>query len=168
MPLEELEGLVPALNRIADAINGGLETETSSEYAYDDFTDGGGASGYVDIDVNLPAGAVLENWKLKVTEAPTVSGIAGETSLKLLLGTAGDTDRCNQAADPEIVLATGLPTSAVQVPGNPVGAGDGDRVFTTTTQLRLTALLVGGTPDFGNLASGKFIVVAQYRKTAAL
>lgn len=172
MPLEKLVDVVNAIDGVKNAINGRVEIAESDVLDHEDFTDNGDATGFIDTGIMIPAGAIFEGYKVKWLEAPTVDGVAGETDIELELGTAADPDRCNQATNPDTVLATGLPASFIQDPKNPGDVGDGDIVFTALTQLRVKATLIGGVPDFGNFvaaaASGKLQIVAMYRKTADL
>jgi len=53
-----------------------------------DFTDGASTSGYIDIDVDLPANAIVVGWKAVVSGA-----FAGDTTAVISVGISGDTDK---------------------------------------------------------------------------
>lgn len=60
----------------------------SQNLAVADFTDNGNTTGYIDIDVDLPANAIVVGWKAVVSE-----GFAGDTTAVMQVGIAGDLDR---------------------------------------------------------------------------
>ncbi len=112
-----------------------------------DFTDGTGTSGYIDIDVDLPANAVVVGWKAVVSGA-----FAGDTTAVIEVGVSGDTDKYS-AVTTASCFATGT-----------VGAiGNNDTVLATTAQtVRVT---VTGTADFTSIvtdAGGAMIISLYY------
>ena len=52
-----------------------------------DFTDGGSASGYVDLKHKLPIGAIVLGWAAKI-----ITGFKGSTTALMLVGISNDTD----------------------------------------------------------------------------
>lgn len=99
------------------------------------FTDNANTTGYIDIDVDLPANAIVVGWKAVVSE-----GFAGDTSAALQVGVSGDLDRYS-AVTTASCLAVGT-----------VGAlGNTDTALATTAQtVRVT---VTGAADFTSIVT---------------
>lgn len=60
----------------------------SQNLAVADFTDNGNTTGYIDIDVDLPANAIVIGWKAVVSE-----GFAGDTTAIVQVGIEGDVNK---------------------------------------------------------------------------
>lgn len=60
----------------------------SQNLAVADFTDNANTTGYIDIDVDLPANALVVGWKSVITE-----GFAGDTTAVMQVGIAGDLNK---------------------------------------------------------------------------
>lgn len=112
-----------------------------------DFTDGGSTGGCVDIDVDLPANAIVVGWKVIVT-----GGFTGDTTATVKVGTAGDTD-----------CFSGIYTSSCFAPGTVVAPGNfGVGLYATAQTARVT---VTGASDFGLIKTadnGAMIVSLYY------
>lgn len=110
----------------------------------DAYTDGGGASGTVDLAQKIPAGAWVEQALLR-----DVTGHTGNTSATAVLGDGTDPDRYN----------TGTPsvfTTALLIdPGVPSGT----RAHATEATVRVT---VTGNSDFGLITAGAMTVEIVY------
>jgi len=112
-----------------------------------DFTDGASTSGYLDIDVDLPANAVVVGWKSIVSGA-----FAGDTTAVISVGIAGDTDKYS-----------GVTTASCFATGTVGAMGNTDSAMATTAQtVRVT---VTGGADFTSIvtdAGGAMIVSLYY------
>ncbi len=119
----------------------------SQNLAIADFTDNADATGYIDIDVDLPANAIVVGWKAVVTE-----GFAGDTTAVMQVGVAGDLDKYS-----EVTTASCLAAATVG------GLGNIDTVMATTAQtVRVT---VTGGADFTSIvtnATGAMVVSLYY------
>lgn len=119
----------------------------SQNLAVADFTDGTGTSGYLDIDVDLPANAMVVGWKAVVSGA-----FAGDTTAVIEVGVSGDTDKYS-AVTTASCFATGTVGSL----------GNTDTALATTAQtVRVT---VTGTADFTSIvtdAGGAMIISLYY------
>jgi hypothetical protein len=67
---------------------GMIKSIVSQVLDYDDFTDNDDATGYVDFDTDLPAGAMPIGWRAVVTE-----GFTGDTTAVMEVGIDGDEDK---------------------------------------------------------------------------
>lgn len=115
-------------------------------HTYDEFTDGGGASGTLTLTGTLPAGAVVLGSKWTVT-----TGFTGNVSATLKVGDGTDADRYN----------TGTPsiyTAGLVDPGVPSGV-----------KLLLDAnhpvLTVTANADFTSVSAGNLTVSIYYLRT---
>lgn len=114
-----------------------------------DFTDNGDATGYVDLAVQLPAGAIPQGVKYAVN-----TGFTGDTTAVVQTGVSGDLDRFASATD-QSVLAAGTVGHGV-----PADACDGIGGAQT---IRVT---VTGGADFGSIAAGDMDVEVFYLETS--
>ncbi len=112
-----------------------------------DFTDGTGTSGYLDIDVDLPANAIVVGWKAVVTGA-----FAGDTSAVISVGITGDTDKYS-----------GVTTASCFAAGTVGAMGNTDSAMATAAQtVRVT---VTGNADFTSIVTdgnGAMIISLYY------
>jgi len=114
----------------------------SQEISLADFTDGTDATGYVDLDIELPAGAIPIAWEAQITEA-----FAGTTDATLQVGTTTDVDAFSVTTDGDATTAARIVSSALA----PSAATDRTiRVTLTDTKSE--------SPDFGDFteATGAF------------
>lgn len=119
--------------------NGNDVRSISESVAVGDFTDGGGTSGYIDLDTQLPAGAIPLGFKFTTTGA-----FLGDTSAVISVGVSGDTDRFASVTD-QSVFATGTVGAGV-----PADACDGMAAaqtvrVTVTTAADFTSCKSNGT-----------------------
>jgi len=116
----------------------------TQDVALADFTDAEDATGYVDLDVPLPAGAVVLGSKVATSE-----GFAGDTTATVQVGVAGDLDAFS-------VVTTGSVLAAGTVVSAPVAAAAGRAAETT---IRVT---VTGGSDFGAITAGAATVTVKF------
>ena len=103
------------------------------------FTDGGGATGYIDGAFKLPAGAIPLFWEADITTA-----FAGTTAATMTVGTAASASVFT-ATTTNSVIAVGRKTSFGLAPS-----------ATTDTTVRVTITDTKATsPDFGAFSAGK-------------
>jgi len=109
-----------------------------------DFTDNGDATGYIDIDTDLPANAIVIGWK-----AVILTGFTGDTTAIMQVGIAGDLNKYSGITSVSCLTAT------------TVGAlGNTDNALAITSQTpRVT---VTGGSDFGLISAGSMIVSLYY------
>lgn len=114
----------------------------SQEITLADFEDGGAASGYVDLDVQLLADAIPIAWEAQITEA-----FAGTTDATIQVGTTSSADAFSVTTDGDATTAARIVSSAL-APSSP-----SDR----TVRVTLTDTK-GSSPDFGDFtaATGAF------------
>lgn len=105
-----------------------------------DFTDGGGASGYVDLTVQIPVGA----WVLRAVLLD-VTGFTGNTTAVATLGDGTDVDRYNAST-------LNVVANAQAIDG---GAPSGTQVHATAATVRVT---ITGASDFGLITAGQMTV----------
>lgn len=116
--------------------------------AFDDFTDGGGAAGTLQMDDSIPAGAIFLYSKVLVP-----AGFAGDTSAVLTIGDGSDVDRYN----------TGTPSVfATAATGVEMGDPSGSQFHATAVQPTLT---VTSGSDFGSVSAGQLTVSMFYIPT---
>jgi hypothetical protein len=112
---------------------------------FDDFTDNGDASGYIDFTTaDVPAGSLIVGWK-----AVVATGFTGDTTGVIEVGVSGDTDAWSSDAA-QSVLASATVGSAPQASEAFVGAAATPRVTVT------------GGSDFGLVAAGSMTVTVFY------
>lgn len=115
---------------------------------FDDFTDGGGAAGTLQMDDSIPAGAIFLYSKVLVP-----AGFAGDTSAVLVIGDGSDVDRYN----------TGTPSVfATAATGVEMGDPSGGQFHTAAVQPTLT---VTSGSDFGSVSAGQLVVTLFYLPT---
>jgi|GEM_PF-5545169 len=109
-----------------------------------DFTDNGDATGYIDIDTDLPANAIVIGWK-----AVILTGFTGDTTAIMQVGITGDLNKYSGITSVSCLTAT------------TVGAlGNTDNALAITSQTpRVT---VTGGSDFGLITAGSMIVSLYY------
>jgi len=112
-----------------------------------DFTDNTGtATGYIDFDTALPAGAIPLAWK-----AVVATGFTGDTTAVMQVGKSGDVDKFS-ANTAQSCLAAGTVGSLAL-------AADAMTGFSTATTPRVT---VTGGSDFGDVTAGEMTVEIFY------
>lgn len=121
---------------------------------YDQFTDGAGASGYIDLSKQIPAGSYVLFSKVTVTE-----GFAGDTTAVMDVGNSADTDDYSFTDHNVFAAAANLM--------EPANGDSGDTAqspicVTTATTVRVT---VTGGSDFGAITAGKAYVEVVYIST---
>ena len=119
----------------------------SQNLAVADFTDNANTTGYIDIDVDLPANAIVAGWKAIVSE-----GFAGDTTAVLQVGVAGDLNKYSAVV-----------TASCFAAGTVGSLGNTDTALATTAQtVRVT---VTGGADFTTIKTadnGDMIVSLYY------
>jgi hypothetical protein len=113
---------------------------------HSEFADGGGASGTITLDEQLPANALVVAWTAVVSE-----GFAGDTTAVAKVGTTGDDDRFS-AQTTGSVLNTGT------VGSGPLAADVLDGVAAAQN---LVVTVTGGA-DWGNITAGTMTVTVFY------
>lgn len=119
---------------------------TLGPLALADFTDGKGATGYVDGEFTLPAGAIPVLWEADVTTA-----FAGTTSATMMVGTTTDTDAFSATTN-NSVAAVAKKTSFALAPS--AAAARTVRITVTDT--------TSATPDFGDFTAGELTLRLFY------
>jgi len=119
----------------------------SQAITYDDFTDGGGAAATLNLTATLPIGAIPLAWRVQTTTA-----FATVTSVTLLVGVSGDTDKFS-ASDGQAIQAVGYYADSAL--GEAVGC---DAVNAAQT------ILLTATEDseWGDITAGAFTIYFYY------
>lgn len=119
---------------------------TLGPLALADFTDGEDATGYVDGEFTLPAGAIPVLWEADVTTA-----FAGTTSATMMVGTTTDTDAFS-ATTSNSVAAVAKKTSFALAPSS-----------TSARTIRVTVTdTKASSPDFGDFTAGELTLRLFY------
>lgn len=118
--------------------------------AFGDFTDNANTTGYVDLDVQLPAGAIPLGVKYVVA-----TGFTGDTTAVVQTGVAGDLDRFSSVTDQSVLAAATV--------GHGVAADACDGINAAQT-IRVT---VTGAADFTSIAAGSMKVELRYIETGS-
>jgi len=126
-----------------------LEVLKSQVMNLADFTDNTDATGYLDFDAALPAGAIPIGWKARILTAFT-----GGASAILSVGIAGDLDRFSADTAKSIATASTIGASTIAA-----DACDGIEANVAT---RVT---ITEAADFGLINAGSMIVELYYIKT---
>lgn len=105
---------------------------------FDDFTDGGSTTGYLDLSTAVPLGSLIIGWR-----AITATGFTGDTTAVLQVGVSGDVNRFT-ADVTQAVLGAGTITSVAL-------AVDAGKSSVAATTVRLT---VTGGADFTSISAG--------------
>ncbi len=125
---------------------GMIKSIVSQNLKYDDFTDGGSTSGYIDFDTDLPAGAMPIGWRAVVT-----AGFASDTTAVMQVGISGDVDKYS-ANTAQSCLTAGTV-------GSMVLAADAWTAHATAKTPRVT---VTGAADFTSIDAGAMQVEIFY------
>lgn len=120
---------------------------------YDQFTDGGGDAGTLNLSKQIPAGSFVIGSKVRVTE-----GFTGDTTAVMDVGNASDEDRYSLTTHNVIAAASNLLENA------DVGASGaaGLDPVTSDTTVKLT---ITGDSDFSLITAGKLYVEVFYLST---
>ncbi len=118
--------------------------------AYGDFTDNGDATGYVDLDTDLPKGAIVTGTKLVVTTAFDSGSTSTATAQ---VGISGDLDRFTENTDLDVNSAGTVGSTPAPEAMDGVGATATPRVTVTEDS------------DFGQISSGEMTVEIYYIET---
>lgn len=119
----------------------------SQALAIADFTDNANTTGYIDIDTDLPANAIVVGWKAVVSE-----GFAGDTTAVCQVGIEGDLDKYSGVVTPSVLAAATV---------GALGNTDSEMVVAAQT-VRVT---VTGTADFTSIvtaANGAMVISLYY------
>lgn len=108
--------------------------------AIGDFTDNANTTGYVDLDVPVPAGATVKGWQADVKTAFT-----GDSSAVIQVGDSANLDRFTSKTDNSIFTAGVVGAVAPSVTGDPAYCASDTTVRVTVT----------GGVDFGSIAAGE-------------
>lgn len=125
---------------------GMIKSIVSQTLDYDDFTDNDDATGYIDFDTNLPAGAIPLAWRAKVTE-----GFASDTTAVVSVGIDGDEDKYS-ANTAQSCLAAGTV-------GSMVLAAD---AMTGHSAAKTPRVTVTGAANFTAIDAGSMVVEIFY------
>lgn len=123
----------------------------SQSVAFGDFTDNEDTTGYVDLDDELPAGAVPLAWKAVVS-----TGFSGDTSAAIQVGVSGDLDRFSAVTDQSVLAAATVGASAL-------GNSDSLDGIAAAQTVRVT---VTGAADFSSISAGVMVVSLYYMRSA--
>lgn len=115
-----------------------------------DFTDNTNTTGHVDLDTQLPAGAIPVAWT-----AVVATGFTGDTTAVLQLGVAGDLDRFSAVTTPSVVAAGTVGASALGRAEALNGVGAAVTVRATVT----------GAADFTSIVAGAMTITFYYIET---
>ncbi|MBT3201173.1 MAG: hypothetical protein HN350_14825 [Phycisphaerales bacterium] len=126
----------------------GQKTKTVSQVLdFDDFTDNGDATGYIDFTTDdIPAGSIVTGWK-----AVPTAGFTGDTTAVIEVGTAADPDAFS-ADTSQSVLAAATVGSGAAPDTAFVGAATTPRVTVT------------GAADFTSISAGSMTVTVYYKE----
>ena len=124
------------------------------EVDYDDFTDGGGTSGTLNMTQTIPAGSFVIGSKVNV-----LTGFTGDTTCTLDIGNSSDADAYSFTTHNIYTAATNL---LEQADGQTGGTDTGFAVVTSATTVLLTAT---GGADFTSISAGKIRVWVYYLST---
>jgi len=124
---------------------------SQSSIGYGDFTDNGDATGYIDLTMQLPAGAIPLGWKAVVG-----TGFTGDTTAVLQAGVSGDLDRFSAVTDQSVLAAATVGASAL---------GQSDSLDGTNAAQTVRLTVTGGA-DFGSISAGELAFYLYYLKTA--
>lgn len=119
----------------------------SQALAIADFADNTDTTGFIDIDTDLPANAIVVGWKAVVSE-----GFAGDTTAVCQVGIEGDLDKYSGVVTPSVLAAATV---------GALGNTDSEMVVAAQT-VRVT---VTGTADFTtivNAANGAMVISLYY------
>ncbi len=122
---------------------------TSQTLAYGDFTDNEDATGYVDFDSDLPAGAIPLGWKAVVG-----TGFTGDTTAVISVGIAGNLDAFSADTAQSVLAAATVGSSAL--------AAEACAGIGATATPRVT---VTGASDFSSISAGSMTVTLYYIDT---
>ena len=128
----------------AAQVQPGIVGHVSQSLAFGDFTDNADATGYIDLDTDLPASCIVMGW-----EAVVSTGFTGDTTAVAQVGVAGDLDAYS-ADTAQSVLAADTVGSASLAAESYVGA-------TTTPRVTVT-----GAADFTSISAGVMVVTIFY------
>jgi hypothetical protein len=120
---------------------------------YDQFTDGAGASGTLNLSKQIPAGSFVIGSKVKVT-----TGFTGDTTAVMDVGNASDEDRYSLTTHNVLAAASNLLENA------DVGASGAAGLDPTTSDTTVK-LTITGASDFGLITAGKLYVEVFYLST---
>jgi hypothetical protein len=121
---------------------------------YDDFTDGGGAAGTLNMTETIPA----HSWTIGV-KAKVTTGFIGNTSCTLSVGTSTDANDFSTGSTINIYTAATVSATAV---GTTTGTTPGLFLTSAATTVKLTAT---GNSDFTAVSAGKMFVEVFYLST---
>jgi hypothetical protein len=122
---------------------------------YDEFTDGGGASGTKTLAKQIPAGSFVLGSKVKVTE-----GFSGDTTAVMDIGDGSDADLFSLTTHNVLSAASNLVEGAAA--GTASDSYSGIVPIASDTTITLT---VTGASDFGLITAGKMFVEVFYLST---
>lgn len=123
----------------------GILRKITQTVSYNEFTDGGGASGTLVLDEAIPAGATV-----LFSAVTNIVGFAGNVSAVLTIGDGTDADRYNTGTPSVFASATN---------GIAVGAPSGVAYHAAEKDVTLT---VTSSSDFGAVSAGQLTVSIYY------
>lgn len=122
----------------------------SQTVAYDDLTDNEDATAYIDLDDQLPAGAVPLAWKAVVG-----TGFEGDTTCTIQVGVDGDLDRFSAVTDQSVFAAGTVGASAL-------GQSDSLDGIASAQSIRIT---LTEDSDWGDVSQGEMTFYFYYLRT---
>lgn len=127
---------------------GGALLDIQEVVAFGDFTDNADTTGYIDLTVQLPIGAVVVASKFVVS-----TGFTGDTTAVVQAGTAGDLDRFTLNTDQSVLAAATVGSLPATDALDGIGA---------VATVRVT---VTGGADFTSISAGEMTVYIYFHQT---
>ncbi len=119
----------------------------SQTIAFGDFTDGGAAAATLDLTATLPAGAIPIAWR-----AQTTTAFATVTTMTLLVGITGDTNKFSEG-DGQAIQAVGWYGDSA------LGQAEGVDAINAAQTILLTAT---EDSEWGDVTAGTFTIYFYY------
>jgi len=125
--------------------SGGVVALHSDVLDHADFTDGGGASGTIDVGFDIPAGSLVLGYRAILSEV-----FAGDVSAAMEFGDGSDPDSYNSTSDPDVFTATG---TFYQTP---------PALVMESTAVTVPTLTITVDADWGSVTGGKVQVTLYF------
>ncbi len=143
-------GILWSTNAIADESYAAVVNPVgviSQTIAFGDFTDGGAAAATLNLTATLPAGAIPIAWRVQTTTA-----FATVTTMTLLVGVSGDTDKFSESSGQAIQAVGWYGDSAL-------GQTEGVDAINAAQTILLTAT---EDSEWGDVTAGAFTIYFYY------
>jgi hypothetical protein len=122
---------------------------------YSDFTDGGGASGTLTLNKQIPAGSFVLGSKVTVK-----TGFTGDTTAVMDIGDGSDEDLFSYTTHNILAAAENLVEGCDSAAAGNTGTGIVPIAAATSVVLTVT-----GASDFGSITAGEMLVEVYYLST---